>query len=49
MYRRFRTLKLERLERLRREVRDVARKYRVNLNRLLDTLDDTLGAPTSSL
>jgi tetratricopeptide (TPR) repeat protein len=49
MYRRFRTLKLEQLERLRREVRDVARRYRVNLGRLLDTLDDTLGSPIRSL
>jgi len=49
MYRRFRTLKLERLEHLRREVQDVARKYRVNLSRLLDTMDDALGHPTRSL
>ena len=49
MYRRFRTLKLERLEHLRREVQDVARKYRVNLSRLLNTLDDALGHPTRSL
>ncbi|GAB4535001.1 MAG: hypothetical protein Kow0063_18750 [Anaerolineae bacterium] len=43
VYQHFRDLKPQRLERLRREVRNVAREYRVNLSRLLDTLDDTLG------
>lgn len=45
MYRRFTTLELERLDRLRQKVEEVAQDYNVDLGYLLDTLDDTLGAP----
>ena len=47
MYKRFKTLNIDRLEKLRREVQSVARQYRVKLDTLVKTLDDTLGRLSS--
>ena len=45
MYQHFKTLGTQRLERLRDEVKQVGRQYGVDISRLLDTLDDTIGIP----
>ena len=45
MYQHFKTLGTQRLERLRDEVMRVGEQYGVDMGRLLDTLDDTIGIP----
>lgn len=43
MYRRFRSLNLSRLKHLREKVEGIAKRYKVDLSRLIETLDDALG------